>query len=205
MFWFWFLREKCEYNSELSSAAGCHPFSLLQGALWKVYKTYLGFWAFSQSHKITNTNIPAFLLHRKSVCFGAAVSCVAATAAFSGSSCCLCRLKRDFTSKSGKVGGFRKFWRLDFFPCICQARRCYFPGQNCRREKMQIMGKAGLPRKGWYGCLFFLFPEFSVLVFFFSPNKLTQLWLLSPFWGESLQLPRPLEACFGGKWWSMIT
>lgn len=35
-----------------------------------------------------------------------------------------------------------------FFPCECQARGCYFQGENCRREKMQIMGKAGFPRKG---------------------------------------------------------
>lgn len=60
-------REKCDYNSEFSSAPGCHSFSLWQGAQ-KYTKLSWIFWHFIKATKVTNTDIPAFILHKKKQC-----------------------------------------------------------------------------------------------------------------------------------------
>lgn len=157
------------------------------------------------------------------MCFGASVSCIATTAAFSGSFCCLVLVKKRFYFitvwkcgatvtvqrvsqsvcvwlKSGKVCGFRKFWWLDFFLYECQARGCYFPRENCRREKCKLwerqdfLGKADmvpLLSFSWIFCsCLFPLPKQAIKA---APSFPFLRWITA-----ATQACR--EACYAGQW-----
>lgn len=220
---FWFLERNVNTTQNFVLQQDAAHFPCCRGHCEKYIKLS---WIFGHSLKATkvpNTNISAFTLHRKSVCFGVAVSCIATTAAFSGSFSCLVLVKKGLHKcrvitrwkcgaigtiqvcqpgcvllKSGKLGGFRKFWSLDFFPHQCQAR-WYFPGGTAGEERCELWEGQGFLGKADMGPSSFFFLNFQLLS---SSSPLS--FLLPPFRGESLWPPRPLEKIVlvvnGGQW-----
>lgn len=169
--------------------------------------------------KVTNTNITAFLLHRKLACFGAAVSWEAAPAVLSVSSHSLVQVqvkRRLYKCGAFPGWGYRAAGAVQrvasLSMCVTEVREIrwiqkilksrLFPphvsGEDCRREKCDLW-----ERLKWVPLLSFswIFPSYCLPL----PKQARAAMTAFPFPRQtSAANQASTEACIGGKWSSMI-
>lgn len=168
---------------------------------------YLGVWVLSQTHKSHKYKYYCLSFAQKiGVLWGSSLWAAApAVLSVSSRSLVQVQVKRRlykcgaFTGwRYGAAGAVQRVASLSM--CITEVReirwiqkilksRLFSP--LCVRGRLQerkvwLVGKAEVGASS-------LFPEFSLLIVFPSPNKLEQPWLLSPFRGKPVQLARPLQ------------